>query len=69
MINRLKRAFRTYRPADDGAVTVDWVVLTSAVVGLGVVVLQIVWGGANIFATNVNSDIENIDVVNYEEGS
>ncbi|MEN8838833.1 MAG: pilus assembly protein [Celeribacter marinus] len=69
MINRLKTAFRTYHPADDGAVTVDWVVLTSAVVGLGVVVLQIVWGGANIFPTNVNSDIENIDVVNYEEGS
>ncbi|WP_417241575.1 hypothetical protein [Celeribacter sp.] len=68
MIKRIKTSLRQYRSAEDGAVTVDWVVLTASVIGLGVIVLQIIWNGADIFATNVNEEIENIDVVNHEEG-
>ena len=36
MLNFIK----TFRADEDGAVTVDWVVLTAAVVGLGIVVLN-----------------------------
>ncbi len=32
--------------SEDGAVTVDWVVLTAAIVGLGIVVITAVGGGA-----------------------
>ena len=34
---------RKFHEAEDGAVTVDWVVLTAAVVGLGVVALPLLW--------------------------
>lgn len=37
---------KTFITDDDGAVTVDWVVLTAAIVGLGVVVCVQIAGGA-----------------------
>lgn len=39
------RSFTHFLRAEDGAVTVDWVVLTSATVGLGVATLAVVSGG------------------------
>lgn len=39
------RAFKRFLKADEGAVTVDWVVLTAAVVGLAVAVSQAVMTG------------------------
>ena len=46
---------KTFAADEDGAVTVDWVVLTAAVVGLGIVVVTTVRGGANGMATNISS--------------
>lgn len=34
MMQMFRTLFRNFHKADDGAVTVDWVVLTAAVVGL-----------------------------------
>ena len=46
---------KTFRNDEDGAVTVDWVVLTAAIVGLGIAVLTAVQGGLGRFASgNVN---------------
>ncbi|MBP1807143.1 hypothetical protein [Rubellimicrobium aerolatum] len=45
---------RTFFDDEDGAVTVDWVVLTAAIVGLGILVLGSVREGA----TNLSDDIE-----------
>ncbi|MEJ2028420.1 MAG: hypothetical protein P8X66_00860 [Maritimibacter sp.] len=42
---------------ESGAVTVDWVVLTAAVVGLGVAVLVTVKGGAEQMATNISTEL------------
>ncbi len=36
---------QNFRRDEDGAVTVDWVVLTAALVGLGVAVLATISGG------------------------
>ncbi|MEL6167202.1 MAG: hypothetical protein AAFR35_00830 [Pseudomonadota bacterium] len=36
---------KTFSKDEDGAVTVDWVVLTAAIVGLGIAVLASVRGG------------------------
>ena len=36
------RSFKTFLAAEHGAVTVDWVVLTAAIVGLGIAVLAAV---------------------------
>jgi hypothetical protein len=45
---------------DDGAVTVDWVVLTSAVAGLSLAVILSISNGAQVYATFVNEDLEEI---------
>ena len=47
---------------ESGAVTVDWVVLTAAIVGLGMVVLNTVGLGINTFGTNVVTDMTTSDL-------
>ena len=47
----------TFRADEDGAVTVDWVVLTAAVVGLGIAVLASVKGGAETMASNIETQL------------
>ena len=42
---------------EDGAVTVDWVVLTAAIVGLAVAVLASVRTGTATLATNISTAI------------
>lgn len=42
---------------ESGAVTVDWVVLTAALVGLGVAVLTTVSGGATDLAGDINTNV------------
>ncbi len=53
MLNFIK----TFRADEDGAVTVDWVVLTAAIVGLGIAVLGSVRSGATILADRIESDL------------
>ena len=45
MTLKLRKLFKSFRADESGAVTVDWVVLTAAIVGLGMVVMQTVGGG------------------------
>ena len=53
---------------DDGAITVDWVVLTAAIVGLGVVVITTVGEGAMDTSTGLGVALANKDVMtNYSE--
>ena len=40
-----------------GAVTVDWVVLTAAIVGLGIVVMKTVGGGVETLSGNVATTV------------
>lgn len=49
---------KTFRADEDGAVTVDWVVLTAAIVGLGIAVLTSVRGGATTMAENIGTELE-----------
>ena len=55
-------AFKKFARSDDGAVTVDWVVMTAAVVGLGIAVLVSVSGGTTSLAANVSSALSDTDV-------
>lgn len=50
----IRRAGRFLR-AEDGAVAVDWVVLTAALTGLGIAVTGIVWNGAATSAGNLGT--------------
>ncbi len=40
---------------DDGAVTVDWVVLTAAIVGIAIAMTSIIRSGVNATATEISN--------------
>ena len=48
---------KTFRADEDGAVTVDWVVLTAAIVGLGIAVLTTVSEGAQDLADGIGDEL------------
>ena len=50
---------------EDGAVTVDWVVLTSAVVGLGIAVLTTVANGTTALGDTISGDLATRTVISY----
>ena len=49
---------KSFLADEDGAVTVDWVVLTAAIVGLGSAVLSTVTSGARSVTEAVSSHLE-----------
>ncbi len=53
----LLNIFKNFKNDESGAVTVDWVVLTAAIVGLGMVVMTTVGGGIETLAGKVKSDV------------
>jgi len=55
---------KTFKNDESGAVTVDWVVLTAAIVGLGLVVMQTVGGGIESLAGDIDTNLSN-DVSGY----
>jgi Flp pilus assembly pilin Flp len=60
--------FKNFRNDEDGAVTVDWVVLTAAVVGLGIAGVATIQDGIDSAATSINSSLAaNIDNTADEE--
>ncbi len=54
---KLLNILKNFKNDEAGAVTVDWVVLTAAIVGLGLVVMTTVSGGLKTAATNISADI------------
>ncbi len=55
---KIKNLFKKFSAAEAGAVTVDWVVLTAAVVGLAGVVASTVSTGLGTAATNISNAID-----------
>ncbi|TQV69541.1 hypothetical protein FIL88_04380 [Aliiroseovarius halocynthiae] len=53
--------FKTFAAEEDGAVTVDWVVLTAAIVGLGLAVMLSVRGATEGLATKISNKIMTMD--------
>jgi Flp pilus assembly pilin Flp len=49
--------FKNFRKDEDGAVTVDWVVLTAAIVGLAVAAFTTVQGGVNDLAGDIDTQL------------
>ena len=54
-------AINTFKNDESGAVTVDWVVLTAALVGLGLAVMGVVSGGIQDLSTNISDTLTNTD--------
>ena len=54
---KLVNLFQSFKNDESGAVTVDWVVLTAAVVGLGIAVSGTVGEAVTEQATNISTEI------------
>jgi Flp pilus assembly pilin Flp len=59
---KLFSLLKKFRADESGAVTVDWVVLTAAIVGLGLVVMQTVGGGIENLAADIVTEVEGTTV-------
>lgn len=62
---KLINLFKSFKNDESGAVTVDWVVLTAAIVGLGLVVMQSVGGGIETMGDNIVTELEADGAVGY----
>jgi len=58
-------SIRNFAHAEDGAVTIDWVVLTAAIVTLGIAVMLSVGGPTTDLADNVGSTVGDYDITTY----
>ncbi|MGR3661936.1 MAG: hypothetical protein ACU0CA_12240 [Paracoccaceae bacterium] len=56
---------KNFAQDEDGAVTVDWVVLTAAIVGLGIAVLSSVGGATDTFATAISTNLAGQGIASY----
>lgn len=56
------KAFKTFLVTEDAAVTVDWVVLTAAIVTLGLVVITIITGGVVGHGNSIETHLRNQSV-------
>ena len=59
MTLKLRKLFKSFRADESGAVTVDWVVLTAAIVGLGMVVMKTVGGGVTGLGDRITTELTN----------
>ena len=50
-------AIKTFHADESGAVTVDWVVLTAALVGLGLAVMGVVRGGIENLTDDIGTEL------------
>lgn len=55
--------FDTFLSAEDGAVTVDWVVLTAGLVGLGLAVSTVVSSGVQDLTTDVDEQLQRDHII------
>lgn len=55
----------TFINDESGAVTADWVVLTAAIIGLGVAVMSSVGAGATDLADDVQSNLTGTEIASY----
>jgi len=62
---KLIQAIKTFKADESGAVTVDWVVLTAAIVGLGIAVLAAVSGGVGQLSTDIDSALSSYGTTAY----
>lgn len=59
------KLLRKHRADESGAVTVDWVVLTSVIVGLGVMVLTIIGDGTLELSRKISSQLAAQTIATY----
>ncbi len=61
MLNFIK----TFAADEDGAVTVDWVVLTAAVVGIGIAVMTTIGGATTSLGEKISAQLNAQTIATY----
>lgn len=61
------KMFNEFLNDESGAVTVDWVVLTAAIVGLGIAVLSSVGGGTKDLAESISTSLSEGNVRSLDD--
>ena len=61
----LKNRIRRFRRNEDGAVTVDWVVLTAAIVGLGVALLALIAEAGTDKSESLGAHLETSGIMSF----
>lgn len=56
---------KNFKNDESGAVTVDWVVLTAAIVGLGIAVLASVSGGTTSLAGKISDEMSGMEIMDH----
>ena len=56
--------FTKFTSSESGAVTVDWVVLTAAIVGIAIAVITLISGGIESAANGINTELMNAESCN-----
>jgi len=59
---KLFNIFKSFRDEESGAVTIDWVVLTAAIVGLGIAVIAAVGGSVQDLAGEIETELDSVTV-------
>ena len=62
---KLFKLAKNFKNDESGAVTVDWVVLTAAIVGLGLAVLSSVSGGTTSLANKISGNLASQTISTY----
>ena len=55
----MTKLLKVFAKDEDGAVTVDWVVLTAAIVGIAIAIMVVIRGALNDAATQIAIEISN----------
>ncbi|RMA44040.1 hypothetical protein [Rhodophyticola porphyridii] len=62
----MTKLMKTFIASESGAVTVDWVVLTAAIVGLGLAVMAVVSGGVGDVANSIDTALGTAGATTYD---
>ncbi len=65
----MKNLIKSFLKRDEGAVTVDWVVLTAAIIGLAVAAIDQVGSATDAVANSIADGLEDVDVGTNNSGS
>ena len=66
---KLFTLWKNFKNDESGAVTVDWVVLTAALVGLGLAVILAIRPGLEQAATGINNDLGEASAIELNGGA
>jgi hypothetical protein len=67
MIGKFEQKVAMFLRSEDGAVTVDWVVLTAAVVGLGLVIGSTVGQSTVDLAGSIGDEVNEVRIYSYTQ--